>query len=269
MAAAFRTSPELIGCPRHAGSRVAHIHLGAASLTTNVASDVGHGGILASYDPCVIPAIVLAAGKSTRMGRVKANLPLGPVGRVKDDTFLTHVVRTLHDAGIDDVVIVVGHEKDAVLGSFAASGLSARFVENTDYESGQLSSLLAGLRVVDRPGVVAALVTLVDVPFVSAATVRAVIDRYHKTHAPVVRPARKGRYGHPMLFDRALFDQLRHADPGEGAKPVVRAHATPNGEVEVDDEGAFGDIDTPEEYERALSVFGRAARVVRKNDGRK
>ena len=268
MAAALRTGPELIGCPRHAGPGVAHVHLGATPLTTNVASDVGHGGILASYDPCVIPAIVLAAGKSTRMGRVKANLPLGPVGRVKDDTFLTHVVRTLHDAGIDDVVIVVGHEKDAVLGSFAASGLSARFVENTDYESGQLSSLLAGLRVVDRPGVVAALVTLVDVPFVSAATVRAVIDRYHETHAAVVRPVRNCRYGHPMLVDRALFDQLRHADPGEGAKPVVRAHSTPNGEVEVDDEGAFDDIDTPEEYERALSVFGRAARVVGKNDGR-
>jgi molybdenum cofactor cytidylyltransferase len=268
MAAALRTGPELIGCPRHAGPGVAHLHLGATPLTTNVTSEVGHGGILASYDPCVIPAIVLAAGKSTRMGRLKANLPVGPVGPVKNDTFLTHLVRTLRDAGIDDVVIVVGHEKDAVLGSFAGSGLSARFVENTDYESGQLSSLLAGLRVVDRPGVVAALVTLVDVPFVSAATVRAVIDRYHQTHAPVVRPARKGRYGHPMLVDRALFDQLRHADPGEGAKPVVRAHATPNGEVEVDDEGAFDDIDTPEEYERALSVFGRAARVVGKNDGR-
>ena len=119
MAAALRTGPELIGCPRHAGPRVAHIHLGATPLTTNVTSEVGHGGILASYDPCVIPAIVLAAGKSTRMGRLKANLPVGPAGPVKNDTFLTHLVRTLRDAGIDDVVIVVGHEKEAVLGSFA------------------------------------------------------------------------------------------------------------------------------------------------------
>lgn len=210
-------------------------------------------GILASYDPCVIPAIVLAAGRSSRMGRLKANLPLG-----SDETFLTHIVRTLGEAGIDDVIIVVGHEMDAVLGRFAASGLSARFVENADYESGQFSSLLAGLRVVDRPGVVATLVTLVDVPFVSTATVRAVLERYHQTHAPIVRPTRGGRHGHPLLVDRSLFDQLRHADPTEGAKPVVRAHVTPDGEVEVDDEGAFGDIDTPEEYERALSVFERA-----------
>jgi molybdenum cofactor cytidylyltransferase len=129
-------------------------------------------------------------------------------------------------------------------------------VENADYESGQLSSLLAGLRVVDRPGVVAALVTLVDVPFVSAATVRAVLERYHQTHAPIVRPTLNGRHGHPMLVDRGLFDKLRHSDPDEGAKPVVRAYVTPAGEVEVDDEGAFADIDTPEEYERALSVFG-------------
>jgi len=51
------------------------------------------------------------------MGRLKANLPVGPGGPLKTDTFLTHLVRTLRDAGIDDVVIVVGHEKDAVLGA--------------------------------------------------------------------------------------------------------------------------------------------------------
>ena len=260
MAAALRTGPELIRRPRHSGPRVAHVHLRPAALTTDVTIEVGHRGILASqsYDACVIPAIVLAAGKSSRMGRLKANLPLGSPGNT--DTFLTHIVRTLLDAGIDDVVIVLGHEMDAVLRNFAESGLPARFVENADYESGQLSSLLAGLRVVDRPGVGATLVTLVDVPFVSAATVRAVVERYQRTHAPIVRPTRGGRHGHPLLVDRSLFDQLRHADPREGAKPVVHAHASADGDVEVDDEGAFADIDTPEEYERALSVFERGAR---------
>ena len=94
------------------------------------------------------------------------------------------------------------------------------------------------------------------------------IDRYHQTHASVVRPRRSGRYGHPMIVDRALFDPLRHANPSEGAKLVVRAHTTSDGEVEVEDEGAFGDIDTPEEYERALSVFESAARVASKDDAR-
>jgi molybdenum cofactor cytidylyltransferase len=211
----------------------------------------------------MIPAIVLAAGKSTRMGRVKANLPVGPAdndGYIVHDTFLTHIVRTLGSAGIDDVIIVVGHEKESVLRNFGESGLAARFVENPDYESGQLSSLLAGLRVVDRPGVMATLITLVDIPFVSAPTVRAVIERYHQTRAPIVRPTRRGRHGHPLLVDRELFDRLRHADPAEGVKPVVRNYATTNGDVEVEDEGAFGDIDTPEDYARALSVFERVAR---------
>ena len=224
----------------------------------------------------MIPAIVLAAGKSSRMGRLKANLPVSqarpedpesPGNPGSNDTFLTLVVRTLLDAGIDDVVIVLGHEMDAVLRTFAESGLPARFVENADYASGQLSSLVAGLRVVDRPGVVAALVTLVDIPFVSAATVRAVIERYQRTRAPIVRPTRGGRHGHPMLVDRALFDELRHADQAAGAKAVVRAYTTADGDVEVDDEGAFADIDTPEEYTRALSVFEGAVRGALKKKG--
>jgi molybdenum cofactor cytidylyltransferase len=263
MAAAFWAGPELVGRPRHSGARIAHFHLRAAALTTNVAIDVGHQRILASYDPAVIPAIVLAAGKSSRMGRVKANLPVSrtiPGDPAMRDTFLTRIVKTLHEADIADVIVVVGHEREAVIARFAESGLSARFVENVDYESGQLSSLLKGLRMVDRPGVAAALVTLVDVPFVSALTVRAVVDRYRQTLAPIVRPFRAGRHGHPLLIDRSLFDQLRHADSVAGAKPVVRSNATPAGDVEVEDEGAFRDIDTPEEYEEALSVFGSGAR---------
>ena len=197
------------------------------------------------------------------MGRPKANLPIGLAGPGdpgENDTFLTHIVRTMLDAGIDDVVVVLGHDIDGVLRNFARSGLPARFVENADYASGQLSSLLAGLRVVDRPGVVATLVTLVDVPFVSPATVRAVVDHYQRTHRSIVRPTSGARHGHPLLIDRSLFDALRHADPVQGAKPLVRAHATSEGDVEVDDEGAFADIDTPEDYERAIRTFGRAAR---------
>jgi molybdenum cofactor cytidylyltransferase len=193
----------------------------------------------------VIPAIVLAAGKSTRMGRPKAMLPLEG-----GDTFLTRIVRTFLHAEIDDVVVVVGAEANVIVNAFALSGLAARFVENTEFEQGQLSSLLVGLRVVDRPGLAATLITLVDVPFVSPSTVRAVVDRYRRTHAPVVRPVSGARHGHPVLIDRSLFDAIRAAEPSAGAKEVVRAHASSAGDVEVDDEGAFADIDTPEEYER-------------------
>jgi len=182
------------------------------------------------------------------MGRAKATLPLD-----NGDTFLTRIVRTFRDAGVDDVIVVVGHDAEAIASSFSQSGLAARFVMNEGYDRGQLSSLIAGLAVIDRPGVAAALVTLVDVPLVSAATVRAVVERYRTSRAPVVRPTSGARHGHPLLIDRALFAALRGADPAEGPKPVVRAHASAAGDLEIEDEGAFTDIDTEEDYRRWVS----------------
>ena len=182
------------------------------------------------------------------MGRPKATLPLAG-----GDTFLTRIIRTFAQAAVEDIVVVVGHDADALVDAFARSNLSARFVENPDYEQGQLSSLLAGLRVVDRPGVVATLVTPVDAPLFAVATVRAIVERYRATHAPIVRPVRGVEHGHPVLIDRSLFDAIRHADPRAGAKAVVRAHASSPGDVDVADDGAFTDIDTPIEYERLRS----------------
>ena len=120
-----------------------------------------------------------------------------------------------------------------------------------------MSSLLAGLDVIDRPGVTAVLVTLVDVPLVLPATVRSVIDGYRRTRAPIVRPTSGDRHGHPLLIDRSVFGALRAADPSAGAKPIVRAHATAAGDIAIDDEGAFTDIDTEEDYRRTISARGR------------
>ena len=99
------------------------------------------------------------------------------------------------------------------------------------------------------------LLTLVDAPLFSAATVRAVVDRYHATRALIVRPVRGTEHGHPVLIDRTLFPALRQADPSRGAKPIVRGNVSPQGDVEVDDEGAFMDIDTPDDYEKAMTWF--------------
>jgi len=193
------------------------------------------------------------------MGRLKPNLPLR--GGSGTETFLTRIVRTFIEAGVDDVVVVVGHEKDAVLDKFSESHLRVRFVVNPDYARGQLTSLLAGIRVIDRPGVLAALCTPVDVPFTSSATIRTVLERYRETHAPIVRPTNAGRHGHPLLIARTVFDPLRRADVSTGARPVVRSYASAAGDVEVDDVGAFFDIDTPEDYVEAIRIFDRGDRV--------
>jgi molybdenum cofactor cytidylyltransferase len=196
----------------------------------------------------MIPALVLAAGRSSRMGRAKASLPLDG-----GDTFLTRIVRTFLQADVDDVVVVLGHDADAIARTFSTANLPARIALNPDYDRGQLSSLVAGLNLVDRPGVIAVLVTLVDVPLVSANTVRAVVDHYRRTRAPIVRPTSGTRHGHPLIIDRSVFAALRAADPDSGAKPVVRAHASTLGDLAIADEGAFRDIDTAEEYARAIT----------------
>jgi len=194
--------------------------------------------------PIMVVGIILAAGASSRMGRPKALLPIGA------DTFVTRVCRTLLEAGVDDLVVVAGPEQEAIADALASTGLPARVVENRRRDEGQLSSVLAGLAVADRPGVDAVLVHLVDAPLVRPETARAVLDAFFRTHAPIVRPSVGGRHGHPVLFARGVFDELRRADPGVGARGVVQAHAADVCNVPVDDEGACRDVDTPEDYAR-------------------
>ncbi len=193
----------------------------------------------------MVLGLVLAAGSSTRMGRPKALLPLD------GELFVTRCVRVLRDAGVDDVAVVTGTETARVRAALAASGLEARVIENPRREEGQLSSLQAGLSAAS-PGTRAVVVSLVDTPLATVATAAAVLDAWRRTGAPIVRPARAGRHGHPVVFDRALFGDLQQADPRQGARAVVRAHAAEAIDVAVDDEGAFQDVDTPEDYARLI-----------------
>ena len=199
----------------------------------------------------LIPGVVLAGGASSRMGgRPKALLPTGH----GDETFLARIVSAMREGGADDVVVVAGHHLGAIVSAADLMVPLVRVLHNPASERGQLSSLLVALEAIDDPGVRAMLVTLVDLPLVSPATVRAVLDGYQRSSAPIVRPTRDGRHGHPVLFDRSLFDELRRADPEQGAKPIVRAHAADGLEIEIEDEGAFTDVDTPEDYQRVFGV---------------
>ena len=193
------------------------------------------------------------------MGRPKALMPIGPAGSA-GETFLSRITRILQEAGIEEIIVVLGNDAAAVRGALSgparggAPNAGVRLVENTHPDQGQLSSLLVGLRAADRPGVRAVLVTLVDVPLVSADTVRTVLSTYRESKgALVVRPAREGQHGHPVIFDRVLFQELRQADPAIGAKAVVHRHQADVIDVSVPDEGPFIDIDTPEAYARYIT----------------
>lgn len=197
-----------------------------------------------------VEGLVLAAGASTRMGTPKAGL-LVPGS---SSTFLDRLVSTLLESGLPRVTIVTGAHAEHVRAAWHPPVVLAprvRFVHNADWADGQLRSLQRGLASLADAELDAVLVALVDIPLVSSRTVRRLIDEWARTRAPIVRPARGDEHGHPVIFGRQLFGPLSAADPTQGAKPVVRAHAAAIVEVIVDDEGAFRDFDTPEDVKRA------------------
>ncbi len=207
----------------------------------------------------VLGAIVLAAGESTRMGAPKALLP-DESGR----PFVARVTRTFLAAGIDELVVVTGSRHDAIVSALAHDRLPVmpRIVRNTDPSRGQLSSLWAGLDAVEHLALDAVLMTPVDVPMVKEATVRTVIEAWRRSRPPIARPVIGDRHGHPVLFDRAVFDELRRAPLAEGAKAVVHGHARQLLNVEVDDEGCLTDVDTPDDYKALFNGERNSGRGV-------
>jgi molybdenum cofactor cytidylyltransferase len=194
----------------------------------------------------VIRAIVLAAGASSRMGRPKASLALGSTG----DTVLGRCVRGLIEGGLPAVVVIAGAHVDAVRAAMPLDR-RVRMIEHAGWQHGQLSSLLAGLEAAFDPQLEALMVTLVDVPLVRPDTVRAIVRAWRSSRAPITRPVDGARHGHPVIFDASVFAELRAADPAVGAKAVFAAHRADVLDVAVTDEGAFVDLDTPEDYERS------------------
>ena len=197
----------------------------------------------------MLAAIILAAGDSTRMGRPKALLP-DPDGR----PFVARLVRTFAAAGLHDIVVVTGSLHAAIAEAVAADQppVAPNLVNNPQPALGQVSSLWMGLDAAARLGVEGVLMTLVDIPLVRASTIQKVIDEWTRSRAPIVRPAVGDRHGHPVLFDRSLFDALRHAPITEGARAVVHANADRIVNVQVDDEGCLLDVDTPADYNAVI-----------------
>ena len=194
----------------------------------------------------MLPAVVLAAGDSRRMGSPKALL-LTREGR----PFIAAIAASLAAADVSDIVVVTGRHHDEAVAALADANLTVapRVIRNPDPARGQLSSLWVGMDAAIGSGTEALIVTLVDVPMIAPSTIAQVVSEWRRTRAPIVRPAIGDRHGHPVIFDRAVFDELRSAPLDGGAKTVVRAHARDLLNVPVSDEGCLVDVDTPQDYD--------------------
>ncbi len=196
----------------------------------------------------MVAAIILAAGRSTRMGQSK---PLLPYGDVPGHTFVSRLVEVFKTSGFLEI-LVVGRPEDDLLQAEVARG-GATFIENPRADEGQLSSLLVALTYLTvRHGgqLDAILVAPVDAPLISTAVVNRLMRVADASVAQVLRATHAGKHGHPVIFKRSTFDELQKADPAVGARAVVRADPSRVENVDLDDPGVTIDFDTPEEYRR-------------------
>lgn len=188
----------------------------------------------------MISGVVLAAGTSSRLGRPKQLLELE--GR----PLLQHVVDAAAASGLDEVIVVLGHDSERVASALALPP-RARVVVNPDYGAGQATSLRAGLDSVD-PGTDAAAILLGDQPRLNPSAIRKVLDVFRASEAPIVRALWQGTPGHPVVLARSEWGPVKKLKGDKGARDLVAASAR----VEVVEMGEppVEDVDTWAQYER-------------------
>ena len=198
----------------------------------------------------MISGVILAAGRSSRLGRPKQLLPLGGL------PLLAHVLRSAAASRLDEVVLVLGHEAAAIASAVGEWG--QRIVVNPDYAAGQSTSLRIGLSAID-PRAEAVLFLLGDQPEVGPEVIDTLLAAYRETGGPIVQAEYSGQPGNPVLFARILFPELARVTGDEGARAVVQARP---GEVVPVPAGAQPprDVDTEADYAALRAIWEASAR---------
>lgn len=187
-----------------------------------------------------VAALVLAAGSSSRMGRPKQLL------EVDGAPMLQHAVDAAAAGGIDEVLVVLGHEAPAVEAALRLPQI-ARIVRNPDHAGGLSTSLRAGLRALGVE-TEAAVVVLGDQPELEASSIRALVEAYLETGARIVQASYRGAADHPVLLAREVWPEVLVVTGDRGARDVLAAHPEWVREVELDRDPPR-DVDTPGDYE--------------------
>ncbi len=195
-----------------------------------------------------IGAIVLAGGLSSRMGQPKVLLPWD------NRPVLNTILGRLRNLRLDDTVVVTGHAADRVRTAAMSDGV--RCVHNPQYDTGEmLSSLQTGLRALG-PQIAACLVVLGDQPQMEARVVSEVLTVYAEGRGTIIAPSYQHRRGHPILIDRAFWQEILELPPGGAPRDVINAHADTTAYVDVPTDSVLRDIDTPEDYARERRLAG-------------
>ncbi len=188
-----------------------------------------------------VGGIILAAGTSSRLGTPKQLLEYRGVPLVR------HTVEQALGARLARVSVVIGNRGDDVRATLA--GLDLDFVDNRLFAQGQSTSLRAGLLAFPRE-LAAAMILLVDQPFVDSTLIDRLVALYDETGALIVAPRFRDRRGNPVIFDRSLFSELLTVVGDTGARDVIMRHRDRLVTLELPDERAFVDVDTWEDYRK-------------------
>ncbi|WP_119421247.1 NTP transferase domain-containing protein [Desertibaculum subflavum] len=189
-----------------------------------------------------IAAIVLAAGRSTRMGSNKLLEPLGAKPMV------AHVVDAVLGSAARPVVVVTGNQAPAV--EAALAGRAVSFVLNPDFADGIAGSLRRGLLALPS-GIDGAVVCLGDMPDVQAGHIDRLIAAFNPVEGRAIcLPTMHGKRGNPVLFGAEFFAEMREVQGDTGARHLIGAHGDVVCEVAIDDPAVLEDIDTPEALAR-------------------
>jgi molybdenum cofactor cytidylyltransferase len=186
-----------------------------------------------------VAAIVLAAGRSTRMGSVNKLLC-----EIAGAPMVRHVALCALGSRARPVLVVTGHQGEAVRAALA--GLPVTFVANPDYANGLMSSLKAGIAALPAE-IGGALVALGDMPMLRAADFDRLIEAFMAAEAKdIIVPVHGGRRGNPVLWPAGYFGKILALEGDAGARQLFAGHAAAIREVPVEAAAVLEDIDTPE-----------------------
>ena len=191
----------------------------------------------------MICAIVLAAGRSQRMGTQKLVLPFA------GSTVVARVVAAFLGAPVDRVVVVIRADDAQVRAALA--GCRVVFVENPDLAGDMLSSARCGLRALP-PLAETVVVAPGDQPSLEPRLIRQMLAAFPTSGRGILVPVHQGRRGHPLVFAARFREELLTSHDGTGLRGLLQSHAAEVLEWLSPDAAVLEDLDTPEDYERLV-----------------